>query len=216
VDVAHLGSADEHVPYAGALRERDATWQQSLQQWLDGRILCEEAKRYVGNFLAVHRVRPQNDDSDDTNSDDAVSDEELEVANADLQGALGTRIGGRGKEDEEEEEGDAPGAHRENSRSGMLLAKAVWSQASQESVANWTQPVFKEVGNVDAIIDAARKSRSKEQSLTKTMQTAEERGPTVCSLSTATVSEVKTWLQNLQTRRTTMGGWCATRSNTQW
>ena len=68
----------------------------------DGRILCKEAKRYVGNFLAVHRVRPQKDDSDDANSDDAVSDEKLEVASADLQRALGTRIGGRGKEDEEE------------------------------------------------------------------------------------------------------------------
>ena len=49
----------------------DETWQGALRSWLDGRILCEEARRYVGNFLSVHRVRPQDDmDSDIANSDD--------------------------------------------------------------------------------------------------------------------------------------------------
>ncbi len=42
---------DAHVPYAGSLRKSGETWSEALQTWLDGNILCEEAKRYVSNFL---------------------------------------------------------------------------------------------------------------------------------------------------------------------
>ena len=43
---------------------------------LDGHTLCEEARRYVANFLSVHRVRPQDEASEDGNSENIVSDEE--------------------------------------------------------------------------------------------------------------------------------------------
>ena len=46
---------------------------------MDGNILCEEAKRYVGNFVAVHRVRDVDDSSEDGNSDDLISDAELDA-----------------------------------------------------------------------------------------------------------------------------------------
>ena len=58
------------MPYAGELRSIDQTWQDALMQWLKGSVLCAQAKRYVGNFLSVHRVRPRDDESDDCNSDD--------------------------------------------------------------------------------------------------------------------------------------------------
>ena len=73
------------MPYVGNLRGPEETWQDALTTWLNGHILCEEQKRYVGNFLSVHRVRPQNDDSDaEANSDDIISDEELQVSSASL------------------------------------------------------------------------------------------------------------------------------------
>ena len=104
--------ADEHVLYAGNLRASERTWQESLICWLDGGLLCEEQKRYVNNFLAVHRVRPQDDGSDEeANSDDLISDEELQVSNASLADALSTRIGGR------EQKGGCGCARRRSDRS---------------------------------------------------------------------------------------------------
>ena len=89
--------AAEHVPYAGCLRRAGESWQDALTTWLDGRALCEEARRYVTNFLSVHRVRPQDEASEDGNSDDIVSDEELQVSSEQLIDALATRIGGPGR-----------------------------------------------------------------------------------------------------------------------
>ena len=136
-------NADDFVPYAGLLRPGSVTWQETLTHWLDGGILCEEAKRYVGNFLSVHRVRPRDDDEDDANSDDVVSDEELELTAADLEEALTSRIGGREKAkgdapDEEEDEG----THRANSAAGMALADKIWAQRSAAVPAEAVEPGF--------------------------------------------------------------------------
>ena len=52
---------------------------------------------------------------------------------------------------------------------------------------------------------AAKKSRSGQQSLQATLKQAEERGPSIASLTTATVDDVNTWLQELKTRRNEEG-----------
>ena len=63
--------------------------------WLDGGILCEEARRYVGNFLSVHRMRPVDDDASGAdNSDDLLSDEDLALSSDSLLDVLHARIGG--------------------------------------------------------------------------------------------------------------------------
>ena len=89
------GDADEHVPFAGQLRKANDTWQETLRTWLDGQVLCEEARRYVANVLSVHRVRHSDDDSEPENSDDLISDEDLILSSSALDEALDTRIGGR-------------------------------------------------------------------------------------------------------------------------
>ena len=71
--------ADVHVCFAGQLRKDGQSWQDSLQKWLDGQLLYLEAKRFVGNVLSVHRMRPRDEESDDGNSEDIVSDEELDT-----------------------------------------------------------------------------------------------------------------------------------------
>ena len=57
--------ADKDVPYLGELKAPHATWNGALRHWLDGHVLCEEVKRYVGKFMAVTRVRPDGDEPDD-------------------------------------------------------------------------------------------------------------------------------------------------------
>ena len=46
--------SEEHAPFAGQLRKSEECWQDALCRWLDGKIRCEEARRYVGHFLLAH------------------------------------------------------------------------------------------------------------------------------------------------------------------
>ena len=67
----------EHVPFLGNLCVAGKSWHESMRHWFDGRLLCEETKRYVNNFLAVTRTRP--DEEEDARSEDKFSDDELVV-----------------------------------------------------------------------------------------------------------------------------------------
>ena len=80
-----VSDATEHVPFAGHLRKSSETWQDAMSVWLDGNILCEESRRYVGNYLSVHRMRPVDDDASAAdNSDDLLSDEDLTLSSESL------------------------------------------------------------------------------------------------------------------------------------
>ena len=70
------------------LRKEGATWEQSLREWLL-QLPCEETKRYVGNFLSVYRVRPENEGE---NSDDEDDTEDLVVTAGDLAQACDTHV----------------------------------------------------------------------------------------------------------------------------
>ena len=70
--------ADEHVPFLGNLCQSGKTWHESLLHWFDGHVLCAETKRYLDNFLAVTRARPE--DEEEAHSDDELSDEEILAA----------------------------------------------------------------------------------------------------------------------------------------
>jgi hypothetical protein len=82
----HRGNAE--VPHVYRLRKEDATWEQSLREWLL-QLPCEETKRYVGNFLSVYRVRPENEGE---NSDDEDDTEDLVVTAGDLAQACDTHV----------------------------------------------------------------------------------------------------------------------------
>ena len=69
--------ASEHVPNVADLLGQCADWGKALVHWFDGKVLCQEAKRYIDNFLVVTRSRPAQQDCDNENSDDLLSDEEL-------------------------------------------------------------------------------------------------------------------------------------------
>ena len=98
-----------------------------LDSWLDGGLLSEESKRYVGNFLSVHRMRPHDEESDCGNSDDIIEDEELQLSSATLEEALGTRVGGKAQSAsvDEQEKAEGGASHFQNSSAAMDLGQEV-------------------------------------------------------------------------------------------
>eukprot|EP00438_Fugacium_kawagutii_P017484 Skav217980 [mRNA] locus=scaffold496:402099:408191:- [translate_table: standard] len=80
--------ANEAVPHLQCLRDKDGNWEASLRQWLR-HLPCEETKQYVGNFLAVYRVRPE---SEAENSDDEDDNDNLVVTAGELAQACDTHV----------------------------------------------------------------------------------------------------------------------------
>ena len=70
---------DEQVPHLHMWRDDSSSWEDKLRFWLDGQIGCLRAKELIDGFLSMHRVRPDNDESLEDNSDGLLSDEELDV-----------------------------------------------------------------------------------------------------------------------------------------
>ena len=81
--------------------------------------------RYIGNFIPVHRVRPEDDESDGDvcNPEDLLSDEELFVDKTMLGDVLQTRIGGKKYCVYQIDEGDA---HHMNSSAAISLGTDIW------------------------------------------------------------------------------------------
>ena len=115
------GLADKHVLHLADFRGGHDTWQKALTHWLNGGVLCEEAKKHINNFLAVTRARPAGDNDElDGNSDDMLSDEELFVTSGQLDEALGTA---HAEESGAEEEQDVEGR---SSRAAMRRGADAW------------------------------------------------------------------------------------------
>ena len=185
---------DEHVRYAGRLRPTQDTWQDALATWLDGNILCREAKRYVSNFLCVHRVRPDNDDAEVGNSDDVISDEELQISSDKLAEALATRIGGRERraDADTEEPGDG---HYQNSLTAITLAQDVWkSDAPSDEAA---MPQFSVPKAIKEILDGAAASQRQGRGMAAMLKNA-HRNAAVHQQTAATVADVEKWLRDLK------------------
>ena len=132
---------------------------------MDGRIWCEEARRYVANFLSVHRVRPPDEASEDGNIDDIVSDAELQLSPEELSDALATRIGGRERKGDAEDKEACQGgpSHYNNSRSAMELAQGVWHMAN--SAAGRNAPQFVAPADLETILAGASASQRRERSI---------------------------------------------------
>ena len=69
------------------------SWEAALTKWLDGNIVSEESRRYISNFISIHRLRPSEDNNVMDNSDDMVDDEEVQVTSEMLDSVLDTRVG---------------------------------------------------------------------------------------------------------------------------
>ena len=196
------GDADQHVSYAGELRKSGESWQDALQLWLDGSVVCQEAKRHVGNFLVVHRVRPGDEDSDGGNSDDIASDEELEVSRSCLEEALATRIGGRERQAEEAEDDVDQPTHHQNSASAISLNQDIWSSQLDNVAAK--VPQFLEPETLQDILKEARSSQRKDKAHTAS-PLDDERDPTLRKLLAATAKDVQAWLDKKKIQKNDKG-----------
>ena len=188
--------ADEHVKYAGHLRADDETWQDALEVWLDGNVICQEAARYVGNFLSVHRMRPRDDDdSNDGNSQDIASDEELEISRHELADALTTRIGGKDNARDDADQTGGP-THFQNSTAAIALNQSIWQTSLDKECA--TVPRFVEPETLQVVLDAARASQKREHMYTGALD-RETSNPTLAELVSASAKDVKVWLDKKRT-----------------
>ena len=188
----------EQAKYVGCLRPGGCTWQEAMQTWCALGTTCLESKRYLGNFLAVHRVRPQDEEDEGGHSSDMASDEELEVSSADLHAALQTRIGGSARaEDDQGDDIDEMAqkvSHHRNSAKGMNIAQRVWGGSS----AGRSEPKFVQVGELKEVLQAARQSQRKEKSLSSSVKCALEKEASLQELSSATAEDVQTWLEKIK------------------
>ena len=85
--------ADQHVPFIGHLCKGHPTWHAAMKSYFAGKVLCEESRRHLTNFLVVTRARPDMDASGEAGSDDLASDEELHLDKDSFEQALRTRMG---------------------------------------------------------------------------------------------------------------------------
>eukprot|EP00973_Karenia_brevis_P096047 12430375-Karenia_brevis.AAC.1 len=63
------------VPHVRDLLARCSTWEEAMQAWIQGKVLCRESQRYIQNFFVVSQMRPKGDEEEGNNSDDIFSDE---------------------------------------------------------------------------------------------------------------------------------------------
>ena len=89
------------MPNLQKLRQGSETWNTALTEWLNGNIICEESKRYVSNFISMHRLRPGDDEEAMANPDDLLKDEPIYVTKDMLEEVLETRIGGKTKQNDD-------------------------------------------------------------------------------------------------------------------
>ena len=186
-----LADEEEHVRFAGHLRTPEQTWQDALQTWLNGSILCLESKQFIGNFLAVHRMRPGDEEEDMCNSDDIVSDEELELSRASLTAALETKVGGKEGEPPATDDHTSGPTHFQNSHSAIERNQEMWSAQLENEKA--VVSTFIEPQALQDVLGAAKASQRREHKFGSAATRAHE-NPTLRELVGATAQNVEIWL----------------------
>ena len=117
--------ADGDVPFLGNLCMPGLTWHDSMLRWFDGRVACQETKRYLHNFMSVTRARPE--EHEEEHSEDQLSDEELQVNKHNFRDALKTRMGsGPQKRDVTEDDVGEHDNVSKSTREAFDSAHAMW------------------------------------------------------------------------------------------
>ena len=173
-----------------------------MTQWLDGNIISEESKRYVSNFISIHRLRPGNNDEDAmANSDDMVEDEDVCVTKDMLDNVLETRIGGKAtKNNDLDVMGDG---HHMNSSEAVELGRDIWWKEGCTS-GDTTQPTYSfDEAEVKKSLQNAKTSRNKENKFVThfSAETRTEREAVMSKRKQATKEDVTEWLDALQNRK---------------
>lgn len=189
------------VPHVTQLHSGDSTWVETMNEWLEGKIMTQESARYIRNFLSVNRMRPRDRDQEaECRSDDLISDEELELSREELAEALETRIGGKqlNAEDVDNAEVDPSEVGQfENSSSAIARAQKVWStELTSEDV---TAPRFRRLPKcLETVFKAAAASRSKDP-WSKAFQ-PDVRQASLTVHTSPKAAEARAWLEQVKAR----------------
>ena len=172
-----------------------------MKTWLNGNVVCEESKRYVSNFISIHRFRPDDDGEDGlANPDDLVEDEDVCVTRDMLDEVLDTRIAGKTRaNDDLDVLGDG---HHMNSSEAVELGRDICTLSAADD-GSATRPVFDfKEPDVKRSMQSAKQSRSKEQKFgehTK-VESRDAREAALSHRQQATREDVAEWLQALKVR----------------
>jgi hypothetical protein len=160
----NAAAATEEVPFLGDLCQAGLTWHGTMLHWFDGRVSCGETKRYVDNFFAVTRTRPEEEAAG--NSDDEFSDDELVIGAANFGQVLKTRMGASTEMQQRDEDGMKTGANSSceetsaGSKQVFDFAHAMWQ--IPEIGNDYHRPDLTNISpeNIEKALAAAKASRS--------------------------------------------------------
>ena len=114
-----------HVPTLATLAPGEQTnkrrWTEACTTWLSGRVLTMEMKYVIQNFFAVTRSRPQDKEVERTQSDEDISDADLDINAHDLEELLMTIPGGR-----RATKGRKADEHHENAVAALAHVRQRW------------------------------------------------------------------------------------------
>jgi hypothetical protein len=186
--------ADDNVPFLGSLCQAGMTWHGSLLHWCDGRIPCQETKRYLDNLFAVTRARPDDDVAE--NSDEELSDEELDINGHNFDQIVKTRMGAGVErlrtvlEDGQtncEEEAEVP----ETIKAAFASAHRMWQ--IPDGVAQARRPAPDCIAPEDLDKAFAAASSSQRKGYVNSSEGASSRDPSVRCATAYTPGDVWTW-----------------------
>ena len=175
-----------------ALKTVDESWEKALREWLL-KLLCQETKDYIGNFMSVYRVRPAVEGLE--NSDDEEADAALNLQPGDLEKALRTKLSSHGKSSAPESKGAAD----ELVAAALQTANEVWATDKTQTVLAETTPNTWADVPAEEAIKAAKKKRSKrERSTAKRVDAS----PTVAiATSSEQEQKIEEWVRSLDTSK---------------
>ena len=160
-------------------------------------VRYEESRRYIGNFLVVTRMRPDQDERGDSDGDELLSDEELIINKSNFKQAISTRA----RSGKSPADGDASG---EQSMDAFKMANDRWTVAD-DACEKWSTrgDVAMDPKDLKRAFESARASQKKEQSFS-----AHERSERAASCREAksyTQDDINNWLRKVRARKNKRG-----------
>ena len=189
-----VAAAEQHVPEASQLREENENWEEALRRWLNGNILSQEARNHVANFLSVYRARPT-EAEEAGNSDDAVSDVDVQLETGDLREVFSQSAAGTPNE----LEGKVCGPKKQEVfETACSDANKTWGAADENVTATAALPNLEY--NLAAAKKAAKQSQQRGNAHAKINTKTSQREANVKQTATRNVEvEIARWLEDVST-----------------
>jgi len=181
-----------------------------MLNWFDGRVLCAETKRYLDNFLAVTRTRP--DEEAEEHSEEDFSDEELVVDSHNFKEVVKTRMGSgakkgvkqsadlgeQGHDSEEEGNQAAPGT-----KEAFDFAHSMWEVPHRDGKAERVQPCNVGPDELEKALAAASASQKLERTVSYDFKDPTD--PSLRANKKYSARDIWDWLEKQRNRKDQAG-----------